>query len=530
VGRFATLGDMMRHNASVRPHAIALSFEGRLTTYDELERHANQVANGLHALAVRPGQHVVYLGKNSDLYFELFLGAAKAGAIMTPINWRLALPEVAYIIEDCKAPVLFVGPEFTAVAEKLAKDIACIRDVITMESDVPGWQAFTRWRDRQSDAQPLLGIQRDDTAIQLYTSGTTGRPKGAMIRHRNLLDMLDAIKDAPGVEWNRWTPEDVSLVATPVGHIGGSGWGITTFYHGAKAVVAREFDPSRILDYIEKERVSKFALVPSAIQFMIRDPRAKTTDFSCLKHLLYGSAPMPAELLREGMEVIGCGFVQVYGMTETGGAVVALPPEDHTLPATPKMMSAGRALPGVEAAIFDSTGRRLPPGEIGEIAIRSVANMSGYWNLPDATTATIDAEGWLRTGDAGVMDEDGYLYIRDRVKDMIITGGENVYPAEVENAIYGHPHVADVAVIGLPDEKWGEAVTAVIVAKPGAVPDAADIAGFARTRIAGFKTPKRVEFVAELPRNAAGKVLRRELRARFATAGADVPRNLSRPR
>ncbi len=516
MGRFATLGDMTEHNAAVRPQRVALSFEGRLTTYEELERRSNQVANGLSGLGVEAARHLVYLGKNSDLYFELFLGAAKAGAIMTPINWRLALPEIAYIVADCDAPILFVGPEFTGAAAELARTIPCIREIVAMESDTPPWKTFTRWRDRHSGSPPAIKVHADDIAIQLYTSGTTGRPKGAMIRHRNLLDMLDAIRDAPGVEWNRWTPEDVSLVATPVGHIGGSGWGITTFYHGAKAVVAREFDVARILDYIETERVSKLALVPSAIQFLIRDSRAKSTDFSCLNHLLYGAAPMPAELLREGMEVIGCGFVQVYGMTETGGAVVALPPEDHSHSATAKMTSAGRALPGVEAAILDAAGRPLAPGEIGEIAIRSVANMAGYWNLPEATAVAIDDEGWLRTGDAGVMDEEGYITIRDRVKDMIITGGENVYPAEVENAIYGHPNVEDVAVIGLPDEKWGEAVTAVIIAKPGTAPDAADIITFARMRIAGFKTPKRIEFVPELPRNAAGKVLRRELRARFA--------------
>ena len=515
--RFATLGDITRFHAGERPQAIALSFEGRLTTYEELEAHSNRVAQGLLAAGVEPGRRVVYLGRNSDHYFELLLGAGKAGTIITPVNWRLALPEIATIVEDCRATALFAGEGFEAMAEEIATRLPDLKLIVTMDEPHADWPFYPQWRDWHDAIRPDVAVTPDDIAIQLYTSGTTGRPKGAMIRHRNLLDMLDTLKAATDIAWNVWTPDDISLVATPVGHIGGSGWGITTFYHGAKAVVAREFDPRRVLDYIETERISKFALVPSAIHILIRDPRARTTDFSCLKHLLYGSAPIPPALLREAMEVIGCGFVQVYGMTETSGAVVALPPEEHTLPATPRMSSAGKALPGVETTILDEQGRHLPPHAVGEIAIRTIASMAGYWNMDDATAATIDADGWLRTGDAGFMDQDGYVYIRDRVKDMIITGGENVYPAEVEGALFGHPAIEDVVAIGLPHEKWGECVTAVIVPKAGAAIDPDDIIAHARRRIAGFKTPKRIEIVNEIPRNAAGKALRRELRARFTS-------------
>jgi long-chain acyl-CoA synthetase len=515
--RFATLGDIPRFHAAERPHAVALSFEGRLTTYEELEAHSNRVAAGLIAAGIAPGRRVVYLGRNSDHYFELLLGAAKAGAVITPVNWRLALPEIATIMQDCRAPALFVGAGFEAMAEEIAARLPDLKLIVSMDAPHADWPLYPPWRDRNDAIRPRVVVSPNDVAIQLYTSGTTGRPKGAMIRHRNLLDMLDTLKAATDIAWNVWTPEDISLVATPVGHIGGSGWGITTFYHGAKAVVVREFDPRRVLDYIETERVSKFALVPSAIHILIRDPRARTTDFSCLKHLLYGSAPIPPELLREAMEVIGCGFVQVYGMTETSGAIVALAPGEHTLPATPRMSSAGKPLPGVEAAVLDEHGRHLPPNSVGEIAIRSIANMAGYWNMVEATAATIDADGWLRTGDAGFIDEDGYIYIRDRVKDMIITGGENVYPAEVEGALFGHPAIEDVVAIGLPHEKWGECVTAVIVPKAGAHIDPDDIIAHARQRIAGFKTPKRIEIVSEIPRNAAGKALRRELRAKFTS-------------
>jgi long-chain acyl-CoA synthetase len=242
-------------------------------------------------------------------------------------------------------------------------------------------------------------------------------------------------------------------------------------------------------------------------------PRAREIDYSSLTHILYGASPMPVDLLRECMEVFGCGFVQQYGMTETTGTVVYLPPQDHDAKGNKRMASAGLPMPGVEIAIFDDKGNKLPPNQTGEIATRSLANMKGYWRKQDATASTINGDGWLRTGDAGYLDEDGYLFIQDRIKDMIITGGENVYPAEVENAVHGHPHVAEVAVIGVPDDTWGESVKAIVVPKPGSTPDAEDIIAFARSRIAHFKAPRSVDFMATpLPRSASGKILRRELR------------------
>jgi acyl-CoA synthetase (AMP-forming)/AMP-acid ligase II len=251
--------------------------------------------------------------------------------------------------------------------------------------------------------------------------------------------------------------------------------------------------------------------VPAAMQFVVRQKRARHVDFSRLKYMFYGASPIPAALLKECIEVFKCGFVQMYGMTETTGTIVALPPEDH-VEGLDRMRSAGKALPGIELAILDADGKRSPPGEVGEIATRSGSNMVGYWNLPEATAKTLDSDGWLRTGDAGYMDKDGYLYIHDRIKDMIISGGENIYPAEVESAICDHPDVAEAAVIGIPDDKWGEAVKAIVVMKPGKSASATDIINFTRERIAGFKTPKSVDFLEALPRNPSGKILRRNLR------------------
>ena len=506
----ANLADVIRAQAIARGTAIVFDFEGRQTTFSQLDAHTSQIANGLAALGVKSGERIAYLGKNSDIYFELLLGAMKANVVMAPVNWRLAGPEIAFIVEDCKAAILFVGPEFVEQVRTLKSQLPSVRLFMTTEGGATDWLDFAAWRDAQPDGDPNISITPRDIAIQLYTSGTTGKPKGAMLSHANFLSLVRA-GQTEKPDWNKWTEDDVSLVAMPVFHIGGSGWGTLGVYHGAKGVIAREFDPTKVLDFFENSKITKIFMVPAAMQFVVRQPRAREVDFSRLRYMLYGASPIPAALLKECIAVFKCGFVQMYGITETTGTIVALPPEDH-VEGLDRMRSAGKALPGVELAILDADGKKLPTGEVGEIATRSGSNMVGYWNLPEATAKTLDADNWLRTGDAGYLDADGYLYIHDRIKDMIISGGENIYPAEVESAISDHPDVAEVAVVGVPDDKWGEAVKAIVVMKPGKAATSADIIGFTRERIAGFKTPKSVEFIGALPRNASGKILRRHLR------------------
>jgi acyl-CoA synthetase (AMP-forming)/AMP-acid ligase II len=506
----ATLADMVRIQGRNRGEVTVFEFEGRRTSFAEFDENTNRVANGLAALGVRPRERVAYLGKNSDIYFELLLGAIKANVVLAPVNWRLAGPEIAFIVEDCKAAVLFIGPEFIDQVRGIQAQLPSVRIFMTTEGGAPEWPDYAAWRDAQPSSDPKVPIEPKDIAIQLYTSGTTGKPKGAMLSHANFLSLVRA-GGAERPDWNKWSNDDVSLVAMPVFHIGGSGWGMLGIYHGAKGVIAREFDPTKVLDFLEQSGITKLFMVPAAMQFVVRQPRAREMDFSKLKYMLYGASPIPAALLKECIEVFKCGFVQMYGMTETTGTIVALPPEDH-VEGLERMRSAGKALPGVELAILDAEGNRLPPGEVGEIATRSGSNMAGYWNLPEATAKTLDKDNWLRTGDAGYLDQDGYLYIHDRIKDMIISGGENIYPAEVESAICDHPDVAEAAVVGVPDEKWGEAVKAIVVMKPGRQATPADIVAFTRTRIAAFKTPKSVEFIDGLPRNPSGKILRRHLR------------------
>ncbi len=298
----------------------------------------------------------------------------------------------------------------------------------------------------------------------------------------------------------------------PLGHIGGVGWAIVGFFNGATTILLREFLPGAVLDAIEHRGISKMFMAPAALQILLAQPRVREIDYSRVRYILYGASPIALDLLRQATEVFGCGFAQQYGMTETTGTVVYLPPEDHTPEGNKRMRGAGLPMPGVEIRITGADRQVLGPDEIGEIETRSIANMVGYWKQPDATRETVDNDGWLRTGDAGYLDADGYLYIQDRFKDMIVSGAENVYPSEVESAIYGHPSVADVAVIGIPDDRWGEAVKAVVVLKPGFDFDADSIIAFARTRIAAYKAPKSVDLVDVLPRNASGKILRRLLR------------------
>lgn len=498
-----TLNQILRVQVEARGAKAALLFDGETRSYAELDRHAAQIANGLISKGVVPGDRVAYLGKNTLAYFEFLLGAAKARAVTVPVNWRLAEPEVRYILENARPKLLLVEPAFESTAANAAPHTE--RLVTGGVNDT-----FVSWRERQSDAAVDPAADWEEPLLQLYTSGTTGRPKGAVLTHRSMFSLRSRPELLP--EWYLWAPEDVSLIAMPIAHISGTGWGVWTLHHGATGVILREFDPHKVFDLMVSKRVTKIMMVPTAMQIAVRHPLAKSTDFSFLRYMFYGGAPLPVDLMKECSQVFGCGFVQMYGMTETSGTVVALGPEDHHPGRVDRLRSVGRALPGVEIKIIDAGGAEVERGITGEIAVRTRANMAGYFELPQATAETLDGEGWLRTGDAGYLDEDGYLFIKDRVKDIVISGGENIYPAEVENAIFGHPSVAEVAVIGVPDEKWGEVVKAFVVPKAGASPSAQEIIAWAAERIARYKLPKIVEFVSGLPRNHTGKVLRRELR------------------
>lgn len=505
---FSHLSEVAPAQAVRLGNKAALIADGVATSYVELAERVAAVGAALAARGVRRGDRIAFLSRNHPDYYALLLGVAGIGAVLVPVNWRLAPPEVEYILADSGALLLFAGEGFVELGQQLAGRIPALRDVVPM-ADLLAWCAQT---PPSGAAAAVAAPDPDDVATQIYTSGTTGRPKGAMLTHRALL-AFRSLPEAVQPEWNRWTEDDVSLIVMPQFHIGGTGFGLQTICAGATGLVMQDFDAGAVLHAIEHDRLSKIFTVPAAMQMLLRHPRARAVDYSRIRTMIYGASPIPLDVLREAMDVFRCGFVQQYGMTEMCGTICALPPEDHDPAGNERMRSAGKPLDGVEVRIIDADGQPVAPGEVGEVAIRAVTRMAGYWNLPEATAEAIMPDGFFRSGDAGRLDGDGYLYIVDRVKDMIVSGGENVYPAEVEAVLRRHDAVADVAVIGVPDERWGEAVKAVVV--PRGDFDAAAVLAWARGELAGYKLPKSIDTVAELPRNAGGKVLRRELRAPY---------------
>jgi acyl-CoA synthetase (AMP-forming)/AMP-acid ligase II len=498
-----TLGELLREHAAAHPDRDALIVGNERITYAETNRRANRVANGLLAAGLKPGARIALLDKNDANYFELQFGCAKAGMVLVPINWRLAAPEIAFIVKDAESAMLLYGPEFAPVVDAIKAELG---NIPLVPLGVAGRDGYAAWRDRQSGTEPQTHATPDDTVLQLYTSGTTGRAKGVQLCARGLLVSMPGLREL-GVGRD----DDVYLLPMPFFHIGGSAMAIIAIATGCPAVVIRDLDPKVLLEAIATHRATSMFLVPAVILFMLNVPSIGEIDLSSLRLILYGGSPIPVALLKRALSVFKCGFGQVYGMTEAHGTITYLGPEDHDPDNAGRLKSCGRAIPDVEMRVVDADDNEVPDGTVGEIVCRAVKVMSGYWKRPEENARAI-RDGWFHSGDAGYRDADGYYYIHDRVKDMIVSGGENIYPAEVENALYGHPAIQDVAVIGVPDDRWGETVKACVVLKPGATATADDLIAFARTKIGGFKLPRSVDFMAELPRNATGKFLKRALR------------------
>ena len=504
------IADVPRVQARLRPQAVAMVHEGRKTTFLEMDRRSTAVARGLIAAGVRPGDRVAFLARDSDRLYECLFGCAKAGAVIMGINWRLKEREVRFILEDGEAAALFVSAESLPLVEGIVDELPGLRSVVLLDGESRSHPVLERWREAHAGDDPRLPGDPEAVAVQMYTSGTTGNPKGVQLPNRSFFDVILSMR-RHGDPWIGMSPADVSLCAFPSFHIGGLWWAMTSMNAGACSIIVRSFTPAEALDLIQERGVTKICMVPAMIQMLLDEPGCEATDFSSLDHLVYGGSPIPVPLLERAMEVFGCEFAQIYGLTETGNTAVCLRPEDHRCGRPELLRAAGRPYPGVRVKCIDREGRELPPGEVGEICILSPANMVGYWKRPDATRETL-VDGWVHTGDAGFIDEDGYVFVSDRIKDMIISAGENIYPAEIESVLAAHPGVAEVAVIGVPDERWGELVKAVVVPRPGAEPRVAEILAHARAHLADFKVPRTVDFVEALPRTPSGKVKKGVLR------------------
>lgn len=501
----ATIADIVRVHARLRPDATALIVGDRTITFGELDARSNQTAHAFRAAGVGFGDRVAYIEKNGAEFFEVVCGLAKLGAVGVPVNWRLAPPEMLHIIEDAQARVVVVGSEFFGHLEAIEGHLTSMSAVVAIGTH-DRWQAFEDWLIDQPAEDPGVTTGPDDIAFLMYTSGTTGLPKGVMLTNGNYLCKATGIAH----EW-RFTADSVSLAVMPMFHMAGSGWVLVGLYEGATTVVLRDVDPAAILDSIVRHRITNLLLVPAVIQMMLGAPGVENADFSSVRAIVYGASPITDDVLVRGLERFNCEFLQVYGLTETTGSVTQL--DEHDPTGRPKLLrSCGKPYPWVELRIVDDSGAEVPVGTVGEVWTRSAQNMLGYWNNPGATAATVTDDGWLKTGDAGYVDHAGYIYLHDRKKDMIVSGGENVYPIEIENVLMTHPTVDDVAIIGVPDDKWGEAVKAIVVPAAGTAPTEAELIAYARERLAGFKLPKSVDFAEVLPRNPSGKLLKRVLR------------------
>ena len=513
-----TVAGLLRHLARQQANDEMLVQGAERRTWAEEFDVACRVAQAAKRDGLGVGDRIAFLDRNGIAYFDFLFGGSLIGAVNVAVNWRLAPPEMAAIIDDSGAPVLAVHAEYLPALAAMTSDLPAVRRIVVIGDAGPVYSdaravSFDAWIEGSTAEDPGHVGGPDEVSMQLYTSGTTGLPKGVMLTNANL---ATAISEA-GITFHI-TDDTVSLVAMPLFHIGGSGWALCAMSRGGRSVILRDVDPNVLLELIAAERITEMFVVPAVLMLVLATPSLRDTDLSSLRLIFYGASPISEDVLVKCMTAFGCAFCQVYGMTETTGAITALSFEDHD-PDGPRrglLRSAGKPHQSVSLRVVDpDSGQDAPLGAVGEVWTRSPYNMAGYWRKPEETAATIDAEGWLRTGDAGYFDADGYLYLHDRIKDMVVSGGENIYPAEVENVLLSHPAIVDAAVIGVPDAKWGETVKAIVVLAPGETLDEAGIIAHCRVSLAHYKSPTSVDVTDALPRNPSGKILKRELRAPY---------------
>lgn len=499
-----TLAGFVDRHAQQRPDAVAIRFGETQWSWTQWSSRIRRVAGMLRAAGIERGDCVAFLDKNHPACLEVLFAAASIGAVTTIVNWRIAGEEMVHVLADSAARALIVGAELHPAAAVAADRVPGLQRIIEVGDEYETLLAAADPAESDPD------VDENHTALVIYSSGTTGRPKGVLLSQRALVN--HAANLAPSFPF---ADGDANLVAMPLFHVGGIGYALFGIRAGVPTIMTREPEAAALMAALGDGATHAF-FVPPVIARFLDGGAAAVATVARLRYIVYGAAPMPLPLLHRALATWpDTKFVQVYGQTELCGAVTALGDAEHRDVERPELqLSAGKAVLGCEIRIVDTeSGAALPPGESGEIWVRSNQNMSGYLNRPDATAETVTADAWVRTGDVGRLDADGYVFVEDRLKDMIITGGENVYGPEVESVLTEHPAIADAAVIGVPDDFWGESVKAIVVAS-GEV-DAAGVIAFCRGHLAGYKCPRTVDFVEALPRNASGKILKAQLREPF---------------
>ena len=496
------------YHARVNADNACLIFQDAAISYAEIQRQSEAMAAGLLARGIGPGERIAALCQNCPEFLTLLLACSRIGAVLCAINYRLAPEEVQYILDDSDAQLLAVPDA------DMAPLVAALDCRIPLLSCHDGsWEAWQQSLDAAPGVDRSAGSEAP--VLQLYTSGTTGRPKGVVLSQRN----INALYTMACASWSvKAGPGTRDLVSAPNFHIGGAGTLILPILGGGTVVLHKAFDPAKLADDLERYQIENTFVVPAMIMAMIHmGPDLAQRNFSHLKQIIYGASPINSALLQSALKIFDCNFYQVYGMTETCGAVVSLSAEDHrraSLDRPELLASCGRPQAGVDVMVIDRDGNRLPPGETGELLVRCDSNMVGYYKRPDATAETL-SDGWIHTGDSAFIDDDGYIFLRDRIKDMIISGGENIYPIEIENALSQHPAVADIAVVGVPCDTYGEVPLACVVLAEGHGLEAEEMVAFLRQHLAGYKIPRRLAHYDELPRNPTGKILKKLLREPF---------------
>ncbi len=511
------IGLLLTKRAYLNPDVEALVdvASGERFTFAEFNARCNQTAHLIHGLGVRRGDRVALLLMNGPAFMETFFALAKLGAVVVPLNWRLVADELAFILKDSGAETLVYGGEFAeTVADLHARgaDATALRNWVHVGDAGSRADFAVEYESLQAaapTAEPEIGADEDDLLYIMYTSGTTGLPKGAVHTHASALWACITIAQTADLRY-----KDRYLVSLPLFHVGALTPMTGAVYGGFTTIIMRAFDPVKTWELMAEERITTMLAVPAMLNFMLQVPDVEKYDYSALRWCMSGAAPVPVTLI-EQFAKLGIEIHQVYGLTETCGPACLISPDD----ALAKAGSTGKAFFHTDVRIVDDAGVEVPHGEAGEVIIRGKHLMTEYWNRPDATAETIK-DGWLYSGDIASMDAEGFVYIQDRKKDMIISGGENVYPAEIENVILSHPQVTEVAVIGLPSAKWGETPLAIVVRSDPAL-GAQDVLAHCDGKLSRFKQPKAVEFIDEIPRNPTGKILKRILREQFPGPAAD---------